>query len=66
MVELGLRAAVAERGGADSARTVGSRERQRIVDQAVEECLAWKTPRSEARCVARAQDEADIDGCVQR
>ncbi len=66
MVELGLRAAAADPDGAGSVADLSTSDQQKIVDQAVNECLSWKTPRSEAKCVARAQEEHDIDHCVAR
>ena len=66
MVELGLRAAAANPDGPGAAAQLSTEELQKIVDQAVHECLSWQTPRSEAQCVARAQEEADIDRCVAR
>jgi len=65
MIELGMRAA-AEQGNSSSAANLSAAEQAQIVKQAVDECLAWKTPRSEAQCVARAREETDIDGCVAK
>ena len=66
MVDLGLRAAAVKRDTPDSAASLSADERAEIVGRAVEECLAWKTPRSEAQCVARANEERDIDRCVAK
>jgi hypothetical protein len=66
MVELGLRAAATDQEAPGSAAQLSASEQQKIINQAVDECLAWRTPRTEAQCVARAQEEHDIDRCVAK
>jgi hypothetical protein len=63
-VELGLQAVGAEQQPTADA-PLSPEQTEVIVARAVEDCLKWSVPRSEAECVARARRAADIEDCVR-